>query len=60
MHVYECTNKGTQTQEKQNILQYEIQNKSHNNTTKNKTIFFFYLRYLYKNLIVSRGLSYLW
>ena len=27
---------------------------------KNKTIFFFYLRYLYKNLIVLRGLSYLW
>jgi len=34
MHMYECTNKGTQTQEKQNILQYEIQKKSHNNNTK--------------------------
>jgi len=34
MHIYECTNKGTQTQEKQNILQYEIQKKSHNNNTK--------------------------
>jgi len=48
---------------KQNILQYEIQKKSHNTNTlggKKKTIFFFYLRYLYKNLIVLRGLSYLW
>jgi len=26
----------------------------------NNTIFFFYLRYLNKNLIVLRGLSYLW
>jgi len=26
----------------------------------NNTVFFFYLRYLNKNLIVLRGLSYLW
>ena len=35
MHIYECTNKGSQTQEKnKTILQYEIQKKSHNNNTK--------------------------
>ena len=39
---------------KQNILQYD----NNNLGEKNKTIFFFYLRYLYKNLIVLRGLSY--
>jgi len=36
MHIYECTNKGTQTQEKTNILQYEVQKKSHNNNNLGK------------------------
>ena len=39
MLIYECTNKGTQTQEKNNILQYEIQKKSHNNNTKKPRLY---------------------
>jgi len=36
MHIYECTNKGTQYARKKNILQYEIQKKSHNNNNLGK------------------------
>ena len=48
MHIYECTNKGSQTQEKnKTILQYEIQKKSHNNNTKKPRLYSSFICVIY-------------
>jgi len=74
MHIYKCTNERTKTQEKtKHITIRDAKEKEYKNTwqkhditnltieiwKKQNTVFFFYLRYLNKNLIVFRGLSYL-